>query len=370
MPDEKRIAILISNPETGGVERMLVNLAQSFVRQECLVDLLVGNIKSPYLKNLDERITLVSLGSTRPSKARPALCAHLSNQRPAVLLAAKDEDCALAGAVKQRLAHPPRCYLRVSVDYSGQLLGRRAGALKRWWRYRQVRRWFGEADALICVSQGVAQDIAHIFGRKPAELHVLPNPTITPELALAAAEPLAHPWFASGQPPVVLGVGRLAAIKNFPLLVRAFARVRAHRDCRLVILGEGRHRALLQRMAAQLGVADAMDLPGFEANPYAYMSRAAVFVLSSSWEGSPNVLVEAMACGTPVVATDCPSGPREILQDGKLGPLVPMDDELALSKAILRRLQEPRGSDVLRAAVERYSVENSSRAYLRAFGME
>lgn len=370
--DANRIAILMRNPETGGVERMLANLAQGFAQHGVPVDLIVGARDNPYFENLHSRINLVCLGSIRGRGrgALLALCRHLSSQRPAVLMAAKDEDCALAGAAKRRLARPPRLYLRVSSDYSGQLSGRHAGRLRRWWRYREVRHLFGEADALVCVSEGVARDMRQIFGRLHVETHVLPNPIITPQLAVGVAQALSHPWFASGQPPVVLSVGRLAAAKNFRLLLGAFARVRSQRNCRLVILGEGKQREQLLVLADTLSIRDSVDLPGFDPNPYAYMARCAVFVLSSAWEGLGNVLIEAMACGAPVVSTDCPSGPAEILQGGRFGPLVPVNDEVALADAMLARLNAPRDSDTLRAAVAHYTLENSSAAYLRTFGLK
>src|SRR5262249_43075680 len=146
-----------------------------------------------------------------------------------------------------------------------------------------------------------------------------------------------HPWFRPSAPPVVLGAGRLHAQKDFPTLLRAFAQVRAKREARLMILGEAKcaeYRTELMALAAQLGIADDVMLPGFVANPFAYMARAAVFVLSSAWEGLPTVLIEALASGCPVVSTACPSGPREILENGKYGPLVPVGDDTALANAI------------------------------------
>jgi glycosyltransferase involved in cell wall biosynthesis len=177
-----------------------------------------------------------------------------------------------------------------------------------------------------------------------------------------------HPWFQTGQPPVVLAAGRLAGVKRFDDLVRAFAKVNAAIDCRLVILGEGRERAALQRLAAGLGVSAKFDLPGHVANPLAFMRRAAVFVLSSEREGSPNVLAEALACGTPVVATDCQSGPREILEGGRHGSLVPVGDVDALCRAILATLHDPPAPAVLREAVAGHTVSKAAASYLAAFG--
>jgi glycosyltransferase involved in cell wall biosynthesis len=164
--------------------------------------------------------------------------------------------------------------------------------------------------------------------------------------------------------PVVLAAGRLERQKDFPTLLRAFALLRAERPVRLVVLGEGAWRERLAALAATLGVAADVDLPGFQPNPYPFLARTRVFALSSRWEGSPNVLTEAMALGTPVVATDCPSGPREILADGRYGPLVPMGDAPALAAALARALDEPLPSAVLKGAVRDYSAIESARRYL------
>ena len=174
-----------------------------------------------------------------------------------------------------------------------------------------------------------------------------------------------HPWFAPGSPPVVLGIGRLTTQKDFPTLLKAFAQVRAVRKARLMILGEGRDRQALEVLARELGVASDVDLPGFVLNPFPYMVRASLLVLSSAWEGLPGVLIEAMACGCPVVSTDCPSGPSEILDGGAYGPLVPVGDDGALAKAILSVLEMPPDPERLRARAALFSVERATDQYLQ-----
>ena len=182
------------------------------------------------------------------------------------------------------------------------------------------------------------------------------------------AEPFDHPWFAPGAPPVILGAGRLTEQKDFPTLIRAFALVRKKHPARLMILGEGEERSKLETLVQELGLEKEVSLPGFVDNPYKYMKRAAVFVLSSRWEGFPNVLVEAMALGTPVVSTDCPNGPAEILENGKWGELVPVGETQSLASAVLRTLDRV---DVVRVkgAAERadqFRVESIIREYFCA----
>jgi glycosyltransferase involved in cell wall biosynthesis len=212
-------------------------------------------------------------------------------------------------------------------------------------------------------------DIAHILGIPAERIRVAPNPTVTTELERLAGMPLDDPWFAPNEPPVVLGVGRLEPQKDFPNLLRAFALLKRVRPCRLIVLGEGKEREALARLAVELGIERDFKMPGFVENPYAYMTRASLFVLSSRWEGSPNGLTEALALGTPLVATDCPDGPREILEDGKHGPLVPVGNTQALACAMQQVLANPPAREPLRAAGLRYTLERSADAYIEALGL-
>ena len=221
--------------------------------------------------------------------------------------------------------------------------------------------------AVVGNSEGVVSDVAE-FAAVPADrLHLIRNPVISPDLQTQASEMLDHPWFRESEPPVVLGIGGLRRQKGFDVLIRAFASVRARQACRLVILGEGRLRSELLRLAAKLGVADDVMLAGFDPNPYRYLARASLFVLSSRWEGSPNVLTEALAVGTPVVATDCRSGPAEILDGGRIAPLVPVDDVAALGDAMSRTLAEPGDRTGRQAAVAAYTVEECAGRYQALF---
>jgi len=233
-----------------------------------------------------------------------------------------------------------------------------------------MRREYGQADAIIAVSDGVADDLAAFAGLARDHITTVYNPTVTPETLEKAKEPLEHPWFATGEPPVILGVGRYHPNKDFPTLIRAFAKVRAERAARLVILGDAapgkkrdKYLAEITALIAELGVVDDIDLPGFTINPYRYMSRAAVFVLSSLREGFPNVLVEAMACGAPVVATNCPHGPPEILANGTFGRIVPMRDVDAMAEAMMQTLDAPISPERIRARALEFTAERAVERY-------
>jgi glycosyltransferase involved in cell wall biosynthesis len=208
---------------------------------------------------------------------------------------------------------------------------------------RHAVRWaYPRADAVVAVSQQLAGELEQFLGQSAGTVQCLYNPVIGKDLAQLGGAALSHPWFATGQPPVIVGVGRLALQKDFANLLQAFALLRQRRPARLMVLGEGPLRADLQQLAEQLGVAADVALPGFDPNPYRFLSRAAVFALSSQYEGLPTVLIEALALGTPVVATDCQTGPREILQGGVLGRLVPVGDAAALAEALGHTLDAPR----------------------------
>jgi glycosyltransferase involved in cell wall biosynthesis len=232
-------------------------------------------------------------------------------------------------------------------------------------------RWlYPRVDHIVAVSEGVASDTLAITGLPAERISVIRNPVITKCLLEKSREPVGHPWFNEGGAPVILGAGRLTRQKDFPTLIRAFAHVRAQRDARLVILGEGRLRGELEKLAAELGLSGCVSLPGYAANPYAYMAKASLFVLSSAWEGSPNVLTEALALGVPVVSTDCPSGPREILQGGRYGALIPVGAHRQLGEAMLATLERPHESSLLREAAAEYNANLSARRYLEVLGLK
>jgi glycosyltransferase involved in cell wall biosynthesis len=201
----------------------------------------------------------------------------------------------------------------------------------------EIRRNFGRADAVVSVSHGLTDDLRENFGIEPARLHTIYNPTYREAYVRAAAEPVEHPWLVEKDQPVVIAAGRLHFVKGFYDLLDAFALVRAARPARLLILGEGKERPQLQAHLEKLGLQDCVQMPGRVPTTAPWFARSDLFVLSSKREGLPAVLIEAMSVGTPVIATDCPSGPHEILDGGRLAPLVPVGDPVALAAAIVAR---------------------------------
>lgn len=356
-----RLAIFLPSFGDGGVERMLVNLAGGLARRGVQLDFVTRSRNAPYLDRLSAGVRLIELGASGAFAVLPPLVRYLRSARPDFVLCGKDRAARSALRARRLSGVGFKLIMRPGTTVSERLA--RRGPYKRWRAYRLIRRIYRQAAAVVGNSAGVVTDIAGIAGLPAARMHLIRNPVVTPDLYAQAAEPYDHPWFAPGAPPVVVAVGGLRRQKGFDTLIRAFARLRARRPCRLLILGEGHLRDSLQRLATELGVSDDLAMPGFDPRPYPAVARAALFVLASRWEGSPNALTEALALGTPVVSTDCPSGPREILDGGRVAPLVPVDDEAALAEAMAKVLAEPGDRAQRVAAVGEYTVETCAARY-------
>lgn len=370
------MALLFATSGHSGVDRVVANLLEAFAHVPRRFDLLTLRDHGPYLGDLPDNVRSVPLPARHRNTVVPSLVRYLRRHRPEALLTASHR-LNRAAVLARRLARvPTRVVLRMGMTLSGQeasLGPRRARRL-----YRSMAYWYPQADAVVAPSPGVGEDLERLAGVDPARLRVIPNPLIGGSFQRRAAAPLpgngtADEWFADAhpnQPTVILGAGSLEPRKDFATLIRGFARLHARRpETRLVILGEGDERPRLEELAQELGVADAVRLPGHTANPYPYMARAGVFALTSKREGSGAVLVEALACGTPVVATDCPTGPATTLRGGEAGGLVPVGDAEALAVALERALDDPPPEATRRAATEPFRVAHAARAYLDALGV-
>jgi glycosyltransferase involved in cell wall biosynthesis len=360
------VAVLVSEFGKGGMGKMRIQLINQLVAKGLTVHLLYAKDFSEHSQgDLDPRVRVFRLRTTNAITGVPQLADYLRRFRPRALLTQRLRVNVLAHRARALARVPVRLYATINTHVSRALESQSAG--RRRSRLRQIRGYFPKNDGLIAVSRGVAEDFAGLIGWPADAIDVAPNPVIKPELDALAREAVDHPWFQPGEPPVILGVGRLTTQKFFPDLIQAFARLRQHHEARLVILGKGPQREVIQEAARAAGIEADFDLPGFTNNPYAFMARSRMFVLSSGWEGSPNVLVEAMAVGTPVVATNCPSGPEEILEGGRLAPLVPVGEPQALAEAMERVWNNPPDAEVLRASArERYSPQRSAEAFMRA----
>ena len=365
------LAVLISFSGEGGVERMMINLLHEFARLGLQVHLLLIKDNSEHLQHLPDNIRIIRLGSRHALTSIWPLVNYLQQYNPPALLVAKDRAgraALIARAIAQRSKTrlQTRIVIRLGTNLSAALDGK--PAWQRYSRLYPIRRLYPLADAIVAVSEGVAADTVNNARISADKVHVVRNPVITPDLYEQANASLpasaVSDWLTNRTQPVALAAGRLTRQKDFMTLLQAVKQVNQTTPLRLIILGEGRQREALEQSIAASGLQQQVALPGFQANPYAWIQRADVFVLSSRWEGSPNVLTEAAALGVPVVATDCPSGPRELLQDGYYGPLVPMGNAQAMADAIIEVLNDPHPVARLQEATQAYTAQQSAQHYL------
>jgi glycosyltransferase involved in cell wall biosynthesis len=354
------VAVLLPHLEVGGAELSMLRVAQGLAGHGLVVDLLTPRPWGGLLDRLGPRLRLVALQGGSTGRATPDLAHYLTRTRPAVLISGQPHlniaavaACALAGG-RTRVALIEHAPLSHEIACYGG------------WRYRALTRVappvYRRAAAVVAVSGGVREELRRLVpGLEP---EIIPNPVLPDDLALLQAAPGGHPWLADGGPPVIASVGRLAVEKDFPTLVQALALVVRHRPARLLILGEGPERERILATARQLELADRVALPGRVANVFAPLSRAKVFALASRFEGFGNVLVEALACRLPVVSTDCPVGPREILADGRFGRLVPPGDAPGFAAAILAALEDPSPPPGLAAHLRPFTLQASVAGYL------
>lgn len=361
----RTIPIFVSFSGQGGVEKMILNLARGLVARGHRVCLVLARADGGWLDHLPAGVEVERLGTRHTLTAVIPLARYLRRHRPPLMLVAKDRAIKAAVLARALAGVEVRLVGRLGTNVSAALAGR--GRLKRSLWHAGMRRFYGRLDGLVTVSRGVRDDVVAITGMDPRRIRVIRNPVITPDLAHAARQPAGHPWVDEKGLPLITAVGRLTHQKDFPTLLRAFARVVAEYPARLVILGEGADRERLLGLANELGIGDRVALPGFQGNPHPWVAAADLFVLSSLWEGSPNALTEAMALGVPVVATDCPSGPSELLEGGRIGPLVAPGDVEGLAAAMARVLAAPPEPESLRGAVAAYTMEHSAASYLRFF---
>ena len=341
-----RIAILSLNLNGYGTERTMFNLALGFAERGIPVDLLLVNAEGPLLAQVPSGIRVIPLERQRVLahlplvRNLPPLIRYLRRERPAALLSSF-EHVNIAALWARRIARvPTRVVVSVHFHFSSYFLGQSSRLRDQYLLRPLLQRFYPWADAIVADSPGVAEDMVATIGVPEERIRVIYNP-VSPDIVAKAAEPLTHPWFAAGEPPIILTVGRLVPEKDHRTLIRAFHLVRQRCPARLVILGEGWYRPETEAVVRELGLENVVALPGYTDNPYAYMAHAAVIALSSISESFALVLAEGLILGKPIVATDCDSGPREILERGRWGTLVPVGDAAALAVALMTALDAP-----------------------------
>lgn len=373
-----RITLLVPTLLDGGVTRVIVDLANLLVSDGHAVDILVlSNGKGPYNQSLNRSVRLIPMDIACPWSSRglflffilsllellPDLRRYMRNRKPDVVI----------------LNHFVLPFLLISrcCGFTAKTISILHGTFSLYVMdvYGSVRfkfikgmyRFFGKAlDALVGVSHGVAEDFRGLKLLPPDKIHVIYNPVVGSAMKMQMRHKVSlHPWFLDRKIPVLLSVGRFASEKNQSLLLEAFALLRRERNVLLVMFGDGPERSKLEELRHHLGLDDIVDMPGFTSVPLPHMAAADVLVLSSIYEGLAMVLVEALACGTNVVAVDCPNGPREILDNGKYGYLVPPQNPEALAVGILNALDNPLPASFLRERAEHFSGAQAKKAYTK-----
>ena len=361
MFDKKLIAILLPDLRGGGAERVVVNLANSFAQRGYAVDMVLLSATGEFLADLLPGIRVVDLKVKRLRGALLPLVRYLSQSSPAALLT-----CMWPLTVFALLA---RTLTRVStrVLVAEHTTWSRSELLSRWsvgWQVRtSMHRLFPKAEGIVAVSQGAADDLARFANLDRKSITVIYNPVVGKAKPPASA-PLAPAGWWTGPHRKVLAVGTLKTIKDYATLLQAFARLRQQVDARLLLLGEGECRPALEAQARQLGIEASVFMPGFVKDISPYYQQADLHVLSSTGEGLPTVIIEALAVGTPVVSTDCPSGPREILCHGQFGRLVPVGDAAALALAMSDSLAATHDTAALKARAQDFSIDKAVDQYL------
>jgi len=334
----------------GGAQRVILHLANELGARGHKVDIVLCRARGPYLDEISPRVNVVDLDKDRVLKSIPALVRYLRRHDPDATLSTLEHE-SVAVSIARALSRSDANYiLRETTRVTDQPPEDRIERITRY-LYRHA---YHRSDGVVANSSSVAEDISKSFSVDPAKIEVIGNPVVTGELMEKRTDPVDHPWYCNEETEVVVGVGRLSSEKRFETLIDSMVHLREQRDVKLRIFGEGAKRDEL---------ADHVDLPGFVENPFKHMAAADAFALSSRTEGFGNVIVEAMACGTPVVATDCPGGPSEILAGGTYGELVPVDDPPALADALDRTLTDPLAESVLVKRANEYHVSTVSDAY-------
>lgn len=362
-----RIAVFIPTLRGAGAERVVINLCNGFIDAGYKVDLVVGLLDGAFAENKlwSEEVQLYALGVQRIRYAFIPLIKYLRSSQADVLVSHLTRNNLLVLLLIKclRIHSMPVIVVEhntITEDFKS------LPVLKRL-LFTRLSKWlYNYADYCVAVSRASAQALAQFAHISPARLRTIYNPVVDSRLYEQAAKTVMHPWFAQPQhEPVILTVSRLVPAKNIALLITAFAEVRKSLSCRLLILGEGEERSSLEVLIRKFGLEDSVEMPGFVDNPYAYMSKSKIFVLASNYEGLPTVLIESLASGCPVVATDSPGGVREILADGRYGVLVPVNDQYALAEALKKVLkgEYPCTKEEYISQAAHFSVKNAVAAY-------
>jgi glycosyltransferase involved in cell wall biosynthesis len=359
----RRIALFFSSLELGGTPRVMLRLMDGFLKAGIKVDAVVVTAHGPFLNMIPSEVNLVDLDAKRAITSIPALIQYLRKNQPDAVLSGLTHINIVAIISRFFSGTSPR----LVVSERSNLTQKKIHALRFWDKlsFFLINYLYPFADAIVAVSQDAARDLIKTTNLDPKIIFPIYNPIPVDEIQDLSSALIIHSWFSYDTIPVILAVGRLSRPKDYPTLIRSFNILRSKKKAHLMIVGDGEERLAIEKLVFSSPFSTDISLMGKLDNPFPYMARADVFVLSSAWEGFGLVLAEALACGASVVSTDCHSGPREILQDGKYGRLVPVGDAQALADAIELSLDHPFPAEQSIARAREFSVEKAVQEYLK-----
>ncbi|PGO26567.1 glycosyl transferase [Bacillus cereus] len=362
---DKRVAFFLSSLDGGGVERMTLNLSQELSDRGYDVDLIVCNLKGDYVKEIPPSLNVYNLKVNKGIFSIFKLIKYLKSRKPEVFISAKDYLNIIAIISKMLSGIKTNLIVSTRVNISTQL------SHGFTWKLKIIslltKYFYPYANKVVAVSEGVKTDLIQLTGLNSKDIKVIYNPVITKGLEEKLAEEVYHPWFDSTNIPVIVTVARLHPQKDLQTLLKAMAIIKKTKDVRLIVVGDGPERNQLELFIRELNLENNVDLVGFKANPYPYLKQSSLFVLSSLYEGFGNVLVEALFAGIPIVSTDCPSGPSEILNNGEFGTLVPIGNADELARAMIKQLDQENNMKSLQSRAYEFTVQRALEKYMSLF---
>jgi len=358
-----KLAVFLATSGHSGVDRIMGLLLPHIAARGIKVDLLHVNGKGPHLPHGIKNLRIVELGSSHSITSLAPVVRYLKREKPDALLSDKDRVNQVALLARRLAGTNTRVVVRSGTTITLTL--KRRGALEKLRHLLSMRYLYRMADGILTASEGSAEDLSEFAGIPHKRITVIPNPVDREELFSRAAEPVSHPWFDQDSVPVIVCLGELGGSKDYETLIRAFSILRKGRQARLFIMGGGRRKEALEALVTELDITEDVHFHGYTDNPFPYLGRASLFVQSSHYEGFGMALLEALSLGIPSVSTDCPSGPREILQDGHFGKLVPVGDVDAMAEAISQTLDAPPESKLIMQAAAPYSLDKITDEYIK-----
>jgi len=357
-----RVAIYLPNCAGGGVERVYLELLHSLLQKKFSVDLVIAHLAGPYVDEIPAGVRVINLNVTHKLNIVLKLARYLRREKPSVLLSGGDISNVLAVLASIVAKRRKQCVIgqRAMVRMGWELQKPRTWRLKLFF----IKRLYKQANLIICNSEAARRELIHDLGMSLEKCNVIYNSINVDQIQQLALCSPNDEWFIKEASPVVISIGSLSVLKDMMTLIRAFSIARMTCDCRLLILGEGPERKPLEALIRAYNLEHYVHMPGFLVNPFPLLKRSNVFVSASLTEGCPNVILQALACNTPIVATNCPGGTSEILEDGRWGQLVPVGNASAMAAAIVKALREDKLYD-LRERLEQFTPEKITSLYLK-----